>query len=94
MVPIRGEWTPFKDAQDLIDHYRRWGLIPEKGKQLRPIMVTDGYFGIPEPCTVVGYQTDTWAVIELSDGYHAIHGDYLAELQPAAQQKLPCSIFQ
>ena len=89
MVPIRGEWTRFKDAQDQLDHYRRWGLIPEKSKQLRPIMVTDGYFGIPEPCAVVGYQTDTWAVIELCDGYHAIHGDYLAELQPAAQQRLP-----
>lgn len=89
MVPIKGDWTPFIDLQDQINHYRRWGLISEKSKQLRPIMVTDGYFGIPEPCMVVGYQTDSWAVIALSDGYHAIHGDYLAELQPSAQQKLP-----
>lgn len=89
MVPIKGEWTPFVDFEDQLEHYRQWGLIPEKAKQLRPIMVTDGYWGTPEPCKVVGYQTDTWAVIELSDGYHAIYGEYLAELQPEAHQKLP-----
>lgn len=82
MVPIRGEWTPFTDKQDQIDHYRRWGIISPKGTKLPPIMVTDGYFGVPEPCQVVGYQTDNWAVIQLPDGYHAIHGEYLAEQQP------------
>ena len=89
MVPIKGDWTPFADFEDQLDHYRKWGLVSEKAKQLRPVMVTDGYFGIPEPCKVVGYQTDTWAVIELSNGYHAIYGEYLAELQPDAYQKLP-----
>lgn len=82
MVPINGEWTPFKDKQDQIDHYRLWGIISPKGTKLPPIMVTDGYFGTPEPCVVVGYQGDNWAVIELSDGHHAIHGEYLAEIQP------------
>ena len=89
MVPINGEWTRFSDLQDALNHYRLWGLIPEKSKALRPVMVTDGYFGVPEPCTVVGYQGDNWAVIELSDGYHAIHGEYLAELQPVPHQRLP-----
>lgn len=89
MVPIKGEWTSFIDFQDQLDHYRLWGLIPEKGKQLRPVTVTDGYFGSPQPCKVVGYQTDTWAVIELEDGFHAIYGEYLAELQPDARQRLP-----
>lgn len=89
MVPIKGEWTPFADFQDQLNHFRLWGLISEKAKVLRPVMVTDGYFGVPEPCKVVGYQTDTWAVIELSDGFHAIYGEYLAELQPDACQKLP-----
>ena len=89
MVPINGEWTPFADVTDQLDHYRLWGLIPPKSKQLRPVMVVDGYFGSPEPCNVVGYQGHNWAVIELPDGYHAIHGEYLAELQPVANQKLP-----
>lgn len=89
MVPIRGEWTPFIDIEDQLNHYRLWGLIPPKSKALRPIMVVDGYFDAPEPCQVVGYQGDDWAVIELSDGYHGIYGEYLAELQPNAQQKVP-----
>lgn len=89
MVPISGDWTPFADIQDQLDHYRLWGLIPPKSKKLRPIMVVDGYLGSPEPCTVVGYQRHNCAVIELPDGYHAIHGEYLAELQPIAYQKLP-----
>lgn len=91
MVPICGEWTRFFDPQDEIEHYRAWGLIPPKSKKLRPIMVVDGYFGAPEPCKVVGYQGD-YAVIELADGFHAIHGEYLAELQPAAQQRLPSGV--
>lgn len=89
MVPIRGEWTPFADINDQLEHYRLWGLIPPKSKQLRPIMVVDGYFGIPEPCEVVGYQRESCAVIKLSDGYHAIQGEYLADLQPVAHQRLP-----
>lgn len=89
MVPIRGAWTPFKDFNDQLSHYRAWGLVPEKAKKLRPIMVIDGYLGTPEPCEVVGYAGDNWAVISLPDGYHAIHGEYLAEMQPSAQQKLP-----
>ena len=89
MVPIKGEWTPFLDLEDKLAHFRLWGLIPEKSKQLRPIMVTDGYFGTPEPCSIVGHRLHSWAVIELADGYHAIHGDYLAEMQPDAKQKLP-----
>ena len=82
MVPIKGEWTTFKDRTDQLNHYRSWGLISPKGTKLPPVMVVDGYFGLPEPCEVVGYQTDKWAVIELTDGYHAIHGEYLAEMQP------------
>lgn len=89
MVPINGEWTPFADIQDQLEHYRLWGLIPPKSKKLRPIMVVDGYLGSPEPCTVVGYQGHNCAVIELPDGFHAIHGEFLAELQPIANQKLP-----
>lgn len=92
MVPIKGEWTPFSDFEDQLLHYRLWGLIPPKSKKIRPIMVTDGYFGVPQPCSVVGYQGENWAVIELDDGYHAIHGEYLAELQPVAYQKLPFSM--
>lgn len=89
MVPIKGKWTPFVDINDQLDHYRLWGLIPPKSKKLRPIMVVDGYWDAPEPCNVVGYQGDNWAVIELADGLHGIHGECLAELQPVAHQKLP-----
>lgn len=89
MVPISGDWTPFADRNDQIIHYRRWGLISEKASTLRPIMVVDGYLGVPQPCNVVGYQGDNWAVIQLADGFHAIHGNYLAEMQPTASQPLP-----
>ena len=92
MVPISRAWTPFADIDDKIKHYRLWGLIPPKSNSLRPVMVTDGYMGVPQPCEVVGYCGDNWAVIKLEDGYHEINGDYLAELQPAAQQKLPHGI--
>lgn len=92
MVPIKGEWTPFADKNDQLEHYRQWGLIPPKAKKFRPIMVVDGYFDAPEPCNVVGYQGDNWAVIELTDGFHAIYGEYLAELQPVAYQKLPSGV--
>lgn len=89
MVPIKGEWTRFADRQDQLDHYRLWGLIPEKSKSLRPVMVVDGYFDFPKPCQVVGYQTDKVAVIELADGFHAVRGEHLTELQPEAHQRLP-----
>lgn len=89
MVPIKGEWTSFVDINDQLNHYRLWGLIPPKSNKLRPIMIVDGYFDAPEPCNVVGYQGDNWAVIELADCFYAIHGEYLAELQPVANQKLP-----
>lgn len=89
MVPIRGEWTPFSSEDDKLRHYRSWGLIPAKSNVLRPVMVIDGYLGTLEPCSVVGYQGDNWAVIELPDGYHAIHGEYLAEMQPVAYQTIP-----
>lgn len=92
MVPVNGEWTPFADINDQIAHYRLWGLIPPKSKKLRPIMVVDGYFDAPEPCEVVGYQRESCAIIELADGFHAIQGEYLAELQPNARQKLPTGV--
>lgn len=92
MVPLKGSWTPFTDLDDQLNHYRLWGLIPPKSKKLRPIMVVDGYWDAPEPCRVVGYQRDNCAVVELADGLHAIHGEYLAELQPTAHQKLPSGI--
>lgn len=91
MVPIRDEWSPFSDLQDKVNHYREWGLIPPKRNTLRPVMVIDGYFGIPEPCNVVGYNGN-WAVIEMSDGFHAIYGEYLAEMQPSAHQRLPYGV--
>lgn len=89
MVPIRGEWTPFADINDQLNHYRLWGLISPKSKQLRPVMVIDGRGNAPEPCNVVGYQGENWAVIELDDGYHAIYGEYLADMQPPARQRIP-----
>lgn len=89
MVPIRGEWIPFSSVEEKLEYFRMWGLIPPKSKTLRPIMVVDGYFGAPEPCEVVGYKDKYSAVIELPDGYHAIFGEYLAEMQPEAMQKLP-----
>lgn len=90
MVPLQREWTPFKDHQDAIDHYRRWGLISPTATELPPVMVVDGYFDFPQPCSVIGYETDfeNWAVIELGDTIHGIHGEYLAELQPQPYQKL------
>lgn len=92
MVPIRGPWTSFVDTDDQISHYRAWGLIPSKSTKLRPVMVIDGYFDTPEPCKVVGYQGDYSAVIELPDGFHAIFGEHLAEIQPIAHQKLPFGV--
>lgn len=92
MVPLKGEWTPFIDVNDQIEHYRLWGLIPPKSNKLRPVMAVDGYFAAPEPCEVVGYQRDACAVIKLADGYHAIYGEYLAQLQPDAMQKLPTGV--
>lgn len=89
MVPIRGEWTRFHDTADQLEHYRLWGLIPPKSKQLRPIMVVDGRGNAPQPCKVVGYQGPNWAVIELDDGFHAICGEYLADMQPPARQRIP-----
>ena len=89
MVPIRGEWKPFSNLDEKLEYLRLWGLIPPKSKSLRPFMVVDGYFGAPEPCEVIGYKDKNWAVIELPDGPHAIFGEYLAEMQPDAMQKLP-----
>lgn len=89
MVPIKGEWKPFSDHPEKLKYLRLWGLIPPKSRVERPVMVVDGYFGAPEPCEVVGYKDEHWAVIQLPDGYHAIFGEYLAEMQPQAYQKLP-----
>ena len=89
MVPLSGNWTRFSNQEEQLQYFRNWGLISPKSNKLRPVMVTDGYFGAPEPCTVVGYQENYTAVIELHDGLHAIFGEYLAELQPSSPQKLP-----
>lgn len=82
MVPIRGEWTEFADHEDKLLHYRQWGLVSPKAKSLCPVMCVDGFFDAPIPCEVVGYRGEHTAVIELEDGFHAIHGEHLAELQP------------
>lgn len=89
MVPIEGEWHRFANYREKIKYMRLWDLIPPRATTDRPIMVVDGYFGKPQPCELVGYKDDYWAVIEMDDGYHAIFGDYLAEMQPQAYQKLP-----
>lgn len=86
MVPIKGDWTRFSAFADKLNHFRLWGLVSSRASSLCPVMVVDGYFGYPQPCEVVGYQGDSWAVIQLSDGYHAIHGSYLAEMQPKSGQ--------
>ncbi len=92
MVPIKGRWTRFADEEDRIKYYRLWGLITTKAAVIHPVMVMDGIYGVPEPCDVVGYQGENWAVIELQDGYHAIYGEYLAEMQPSAHQRLPIQV--
>lgn len=89
MVTLQGPWTPFSGEEERLESLRRWGLVTPKGTCIPQIMVVDGYFGVPEPCEVVGYQSAQWAVISLPDGLHAIHGEYLAELQPRAMQELP-----
>ena len=89
MVPIIGEWDRFADKRDKILYFRKWGLISEKGIQLHPVMVRDGADGEPQVCEVVGHQGETWAVVELGDGFHAVYGEYLAEMQPDLFQKLP-----
>lgn len=90
MVPLKREWTPFKNHQDAVEHYRHWGLISPTATELPPVMVVDGYFDFPQPCSIVGYETgfENWAVIQLGDTVHGIHGEYLAELQPQPYQKL------
>lgn len=82
MVPIRGAWTKFSDNEDKLLHYRQWGLVSPKAKVLCPVMCVDGYFDAPIPCEVVGYRGDHTAVVQIEDGCHAIHGEYLAEMQP------------
>lgn len=82
MVPIRGEWIKFFDDEDKLLHFRQWGLVSPKAKALCPVMCVDGYFDAPIPCEVVGYRGEYTAVIELGDGFHAIHSDYLVEMQP------------
>lgn len=91
MVPLMREWTPFKDHQDALEHYRRWGLISPAATELRSVMVVDDPFEPPQPCRVVGYETgfENWAVIELNGTYSGIHGDYLADMQPVAYQPIP-----
>lgn len=88
MVPLKSEWTRFADLHDKLEHFRLWGLISSTCTTLCPVMVVDGYWGIPEPCEVVGHQNDKVAVIELADGYHAVRGEHLAELQPQPYQTL------
>lgn len=42
MVPVKGEWTPFKDVNDQIEHYRLWGLIPSNwGKEMNAIRILE-----------------------------------------------------
>ena len=89
MVPIQGEWTRFANYREKLKYMRLWDLIPPRATTDRPLMVVDGYFGYPQPCELVGYKDEYWAVIEMDDGYHAIFGDYLAEMQPQAHQRLP-----
>lgn len=91
MVPLKREWIPFKDHQDALDHYRRWGLISPSATELRTVMVIDEPLDPPQPCQIVGYEIgfENWVVIELNGTYSAIHCDYLVDMQPNAHQPTP-----
>ena len=89
MVQINEPWKPFQDDTEKLNYFRKWGLVSPKGKKLRPVMVVDGYLGVPEPCEVIGYTNFDSAVIQLGETIHAINGEYLAELQPKAPNQTP-----
>lgn len=89
MVQINEPWTAFRDDGEKLEYFRKWELVSPQAKRLRPVMVVDGYLGVPEPCEVVGYTNFGSAVIQIGETFHAINGDYLAELQPAAPKQIP-----
>lgn len=89
MVQINEPWTKFRDDTEKLEYFRKWELVSPQAKRLRPVMVVDGYLGVPEPCEVVGYTNFGSAVIQIGETFHAINGDYLAELQPAAPKQIP-----
>ena len=86
--PPKGDWTPFADEEDKLEHFRLWGLVSPKTKIIRPIVYAAPGVTAPMSCEVVGYQQPFWAIVKVGENLTGIHGDYLAETQPDIPIKL------
>ena len=78
MIAPKEGWQEFLDGEDRELHLRRWGLSLSA-----PMFFYDGHYSDSYvPCKVLGYQSDSWAVIQVRDELHCIYGEHLSEMQP------------
>lgn len=89
MIAPKKEWSAFIDEEDRLCYYRRWNLISPKATAVKPVLYSDNQITRPTLCDIVGHQGDGTAVVSVGGQLGCIHGEYLAELQPRVQQKLP-----
>ncbi len=91
MVPLKRKWIPFKDQQEALAYYRKWGLLGKSATELCSVMIPNGHSGPPKPCRILGREADLedWAVIESDGVITSMHSDFLVDLQPNARQPLP-----
>lgn len=81
MIPPRDGWHRFESDEEKLVFLREKKLIP-KTLGLRPFVYSGGFTDKPILCEIVGYDGDSFLVIQLSDkSLHTIHRDYLAEMQ-------------
>lgn len=89
MITPKEDWTAFTGEEDRLRYYRSWNLISPKATVVKPVLYSDNQITRPTLCEIVGHQGDSTAVVSVSGQLGCIHGEYLAELQPRVQQKLP-----
>lgn len=81
MIPPRDGWHRFETDEEKLDFLRNKKLIP-KTLGLRPFVYSGGCTDKPVLCEIIGYDGDSFLVIELPDkSLHTIHRDYLSEMQ-------------
>lgn len=89
MIAPQEEWAAFTGEEDRLRYYRAWNLISPKATAVKPVLYSDNQIPRPTLCDVVGHQGGATAVVSVGGQLGCIHGEYLAELQPRVQQKLP-----
>lgn len=80
MINPPENWHRIQDDAERLEVCKKYKLIAPTKTEFKDIYYKGIYSDEPVVCNVVGY-ADTLLVIEINGGLHAIHPDYLLQMQ-------------